>query len=389
MDYTIPEEIVVQSLSVTINNEDNFLYSDLYTDVKYIHLETTEQSLVGVVSKLEITDDGDLIILDRSRKAVIRFDDSGKFICNIGRHGNGHGEYVSPCDIVYDRFNNCVIVLDGAFGELLFYDLSGKYLSSIDLGCSPEVISVLDKNYLCLYMNHFDNLEYKPVGYNLKIINRKGLLVSEYLEYDRSMETFRPVCNGVFFSMDSKLCLRQPFSSLVYSVAGDSGGTSTITPELYIDFGEKKIPHDWYSGDFDEMTKKLFASDILYIMSMYKVKNRLFLNIGKGNCIFLYILDLMDRSQDKIVFSADNDIYGFVSSISLATIQGDKCYFIINPSNFESYKENVEKKGEKFYVYYDEDYKKKEYIPSQKDRDLLYSIHDGDNPIIQVCTIKD
>lgn len=390
VDYALPENFEVQTLSITVNNEDNLLYSDLYANVKYIHLETTDQSLIGVVNKLEITDDGDFIILDRTRKAVKRFNNCGKYICDIGLHGIGHGEYISPSDVVYDRYTNCIIVLDEALGKLLFYDINGSYLSSIELNCSPEVVSVLNENYLCLYMNHYDNIENKPVGYNFKIINRKGLLVSESLEYDATMETFRPTCNGVFFSMDSKSCIRQPFSSLVYSIKGEPGEVPTITPELYIDFGEKKIPHDWYVGEFSEMTKKLFDSDdILFLISMFKAKNRLFLNIGKGNSIFLYILDLQDRSKDKAVFSMDNDMFGFVSSIFPVKIQGDKCYFITNPSNYESYKENIEKKGEKFYVYYDEDYKKKEYIPSQKDRDLLYSIHDGDNPIIQICTIKE
>ena len=94
LDYEVPEDIKVRTYSISqINEENSLLYSDLYSNVDYIQLETTEQSLVGEVSKLEMTDDGDLIVLDRTRGSVLRFDGRGRYMCHIGRRGNGNGEY--------------------------------------------------------------------------------------------------------------------------------------------------------------------------------------------------------------------------------------------------------------------------------------------------------
>lgn len=387
LDYNVPDNLEVQTLPVTIDNENFLLYSNLYSKVEYIKLEATEQSLVGEVSKLIIMDNGDLIVLDCRRSSVIRFDENGKFICKMGKYGKGHGEYIAASDIAYDKYNKCVIILDEGGGKLVTYDMNGKYLSTTQLGCSPSAFTVLDEKHLCIYMNHFDNLGSHPIGHNLKILNRKGYVVSEFMEFDAGMSSFHPACDDTFFSMDSKTCFKQPYSSLIYMVDNGVAGAPTIVPELYIDFGENKIPQKWYQGNSWDLIDKLKESDgITYLASICKIKNRLFLNLGMNNKMYLHVVDLQNRSFNKTFFSSYNDMYGLVSSILIATTKENRCYYVIDPSEFYSYKKNIEE-GLKLYTI-DRNCKEKEYLPSQKDMELLNSIQDGDNPIIQVCTLK-
>lgn len=389
VDYEVTEENDVQTLPITIADEGKgLLFSDVYSKVNYIPLETTEQSLVGGISKLEITNNGELIVLDRTRGSVILFNDRGKYICHIGKRGNGHGEYNMPADMVYDKYNNSVLVLDEGSNKILCYGTSGKFLSSIQLGFYISALTVLDNNHLCLYMNHYDDLTNRASGHNFKIISRNGHIISEFMDYDATMESFHPNSENVFFTMDSNNCFRQPYSSLIYSINEIENGIPNIISKYYIDFGEKKIPQDWYRLDFGEMEKKILQSDgIMYLTSVYKVTDRLIFNIVKNKTICLYILNLIDRSLDKFGFYAYNDIYGLVSSLSLSMIKDNKCYFIIPPSYFDRYKRGIEK-GVEFYTV-DKNFNPKVYVPSQKDRDLVHSIQDGDNPIIQVCTLKD
>lgn len=384
----MPDNLEVQTLPVAIDNEKYLLYSNLYSKVDYIKLEAKDQSLVGEVSKLLIMDNGDLIVLDCRKGSVIRFDGNGKYICNMGRSGKGHGEYITATDVVYDKYNKCVIVLDEGDGKLVTYDMNGKHLSTTHLGCFPSAFTVLDENYLCLYMNHFDNLGSHPVGHNFKIINRKGYVVSEFMEFDSRMASFHPACDYTFFSIDSKTCFKQPFSSLIYMVDNSIAGAPTITPELYIDFGEKKIPQEWYQGNSWDLTDKLRDSDgIIYLESIFKIRNRLFLNLLVKSNMYLYILNPQDRSSDKTYFDSYNDMYGMVSSIFISTVNRNKCYYIIEPSEFYSYKELIDDGYNICTI--DKNGKEKVYLPSKKDIELLNSIHDGDNPIIQVCTLKD
>lgn len=389
LDYEMPEGGAAQNISITLDKESKgILYSDLYAKVDYVQLEMTEQSLVGDVSKLEIADNGDIILLDNTRGSVIRFNASGKYVCHIGSRGNGHGEYITASDIAYDRYNNYVIVLDKSSCKLVTYDLDGRLVYSTQLGYMPSCITVLDEEHLCLYMNHYEDLSKRLVGNNFKIINRKGNLISEFMEFDATMTAFHPACDNVFFYMDSRNCFKQPFSSLIYSMDNVKDGMPNITPELYIDFDDKKIPQEWYRGAFREMLDKLQEGGIMYLSSIYKVKDRLILNIARNRAICMYILNIQDRSLDKFGFYAHNDMFGFVSSISLSTIKDKKCYFIINPSEFDFYKENIDKEGSEFYTV-DKNFKPIVYVPSKSERNLLNSIHDGDNPIIQICTLKD
>ena len=81
-------------------------------------------------------------------------------------------------------------------------------------------------------------------------------------------------------------------------------------------------------------------------------------------------------------------MYGFTSDVVLRLVKDNMCYFTINSVEFNFYKEGIDREGVEFYTV-DENFDPKVYIPTQKDRDLLDAIHEGDNPIIQVCTLKD
>lgn len=389
-DYGVPKDMDVESLSISFESARNgLLYSNLYSEVSYIPLETSDQSIIGEISKLEIANNGDLIIFDMPMQSIVRFDSNGKFICRIGKQGNGHGEYGMPIDMVYDKNTDNVVVLDTSSGKLLWYDLDGTLLSVTVLGYSPSVFAVLDDNHLCLYMNHYDNTALRPIGHNLKIIDKKGNLLSEVMEYDTTMESFHPACENVFFTFGTEICFKQPFSSLVYSIEGAHLSPPTVRPKLYVDFGKSKIPEEWYRGDFMELLNALSETkDITYLMSVYKTKNHILFNVAKNRRVCMYVKDTRDCKLDRYGFNAENDMFGFVSSISLCTLKDNRCYFITDPSEYGFYRQNLSKEGAQFYTV-DVNGNSKEYIPSQEEKDFLSSVRDGDNPIIQVCTLKD
>src|SRR5689334_22569280 len=60
--------------------------SDFFTEVNYIPLETTGESLFGSISKLEITDDY-FIIFDYNTHAILIFNKDGKFHAKIKSNG--------------------------------------------------------------------------------------------------------------------------------------------------------------------------------------------------------------------------------------------------------------------------------------------------------------
>jgi hypothetical protein len=108
--------------------------SDYLKDVRPIVLETKEESMIGMISKLIVCDDL-LFILDKSfAKSLFVFDKNGKFIRKIGNKGAGPGEYAVIFDFTIDMDNKVVYIMDGREQRIIWYDMaSGKYINSVKI----------------------------------------------------------------------------------------------------------------------------------------------------------------------------------------------------------------------------------------------------------------
>lgn len=90
----------------------------------YIPLETTDESLVGNISKL-LYEDGKLIVVDKENNKILVFDAAtGKFLNCIGHQGRGPKEFISLRDVVVA--DGKLYVLD--MGKILTYKLSGEFV---------------------------------------------------------------------------------------------------------------------------------------------------------------------------------------------------------------------------------------------------------------------
>jgi hypothetical protein len=72
----------------------------------------------------------------------------------------------------------------------------------------------------------------------------------------------------------------------------------------------------------------------------------------------------------------------------MKAVHNNKCYICLEPSAFNTDKELLQLEGIKLYTI-DEKGDPIQYIPSQKDKDLFFSINETDNPIIKICTLKE
>ena len=97
-----------------------------YTVVKIVNLETNEDCLITAISQLEIKDSM-IFVLDIMSKLFV-FNIDGRFIAQIGRIGEGPGEYRVLNAFYLD--DTSVVIIDGYKSALIKYDFKGKYLSS-------------------------------------------------------------------------------------------------------------------------------------------------------------------------------------------------------------------------------------------------------------------
>lgn len=132
-------EVTPQTPSVTVTGEvkQQFIQSeesegnffDIEVDtIKFVNLEATQQSRVGIIANAFVEGDT-IIIIDSSNKGrLYSFTSAGKFIRSIGGVGNGPGEYGRlGGNHIGSRE---IIIADPITANVLKYDYNGNVINS-------------------------------------------------------------------------------------------------------------------------------------------------------------------------------------------------------------------------------------------------------------------
>ena len=91
------------TIKLDLSNEPVFIRPDsLLGEKVIIPLETTEESIIGEINKLEIVHDT-LYILDEDQNMIFLFDKTGKYITRIDDVGRGPQEYLGIADFHIDE----------------------------------------------------------------------------------------------------------------------------------------------------------------------------------------------------------------------------------------------------------------------------------------------
>jgi len=103
--------------------------SEIVDTIEIVELEPNSNSYISEVLKLIETRDGQYIVKDISKITV--FDSKGRFVKNIGKFGQGPGEFSYVNDIALNSGQDAVLVLD-AFNQVYSYALAdGSFLGKI------------------------------------------------------------------------------------------------------------------------------------------------------------------------------------------------------------------------------------------------------------------
>ncbi|MGF7082981.1 6-bladed beta-propeller [Mucilaginibacter sp. UYCu711] len=118
----------VMTLRVDPSNAVGGVASDFFSEVNYIPLETTKESLFGSISKLEITDDY-YIILDQNTHCILFFTKTGKFHTKI-KSSEGSPIY----DFSVNKWTKQIIYTRDNYKNLAYCDYDGKIIKTTKLG---------------------------------------------------------------------------------------------------------------------------------------------------------------------------------------------------------------------------------------------------------------
>jgi hypothetical protein len=121
--------------------------SDLFSEIRYISLETNPNCLIGY---LNIPVFGkDIIIESHNNGNIFRFSDQGKFLNKIGNMGRGPGEYQDYCDVLI--VGDTVFIVSNFSNDISCYSLTGVFLKKyhINIEAHPKsLVQLQDKSFM-------------------------------------------------------------------------------------------------------------------------------------------------------------------------------------------------------------------------------------------------
>ncbi len=224
--------------------------SEFADSVSYVQLETTRDCLMPFYGSSNMYKVDDFLFLT----GIFNFHQfdatSGKFLRNIGKVGQGPGEYLQVNEAV-DKENKIIYVKSPGDPKLLKYDYNGKYLGNLrftdteEFSFSTCFYSLKLLNIDSQYMTFISEMmvsEHACHPYELLIYDYKNNKIRHASKnqmtgaYERSTS----VRNGMrtVAQYDKQLFYKVFYNDTLYAANPEKG----ITPYAILNFGKRKYP---------------------------------------------------------------------------------------------------------------------------------------------------
>ena len=229
--------VPVINLSEDVSTVPSLLLSESAEKLEIVSLEMTDQSMLGEIRRIQVTDHN--IWIDHGREFYIyRFSRSGKFLNKIGSIGQGPGEYTTYSTFLVDEDKKEVYIIANTNG-VLAYDFEGNFKRKIvDIQTILQLFSSVYDQYILNNQKFFATQNfalYRPIdkdslwsfafldtafqekklfknpahmGREEQIIANcvdKGRMINLWMEYQTSIDTY-----------NNQLTLKYPDTDTIY-----------------------------------------------------------------------------------------------------------------------------------------------------------------------------
>ncbi len=166
----------------SINSAKIVECSDHFKQIDYVPLETTSQSLIGTIRKVEVLD-STIFVMDNSG-SIVSFSKDGRYISRLNRKGNGPQEYSNISDFYIDVDDRSVVILDSS-GDVFKYDFNNNFLSrSKPCGSSAQFL-----NYDRFFRLSDSSAIISAIQFNMSDLTSSPILHTKLLSYTFSDTT--------------------------------------------------------------------------------------------------------------------------------------------------------------------------------------------------------
>ena len=276
--------------------------SEAAAKVEIVSLEVTDESLIGEITKMKVTD-SDIWVKHYKDNHVLRFSRSGKFLNKVGKVGQGPEEYIGMADFFVDE-NTKEVYIQTTIVGVKVYDYEGNYKRTA-AKTSPDDVFMTMYFQFALYDNKFfiaQNLAFinKPTPkdsvwsfawvdstYQKKKIFKNPAHIGREEEIMKNGINFQQFVNywlEPFTSIDTygnQLTLKYPDTDTIYRYDSPA---NELVPQYIISTHEEKgdygATHVWF--------RERSAFDYFSIYSYYPSKDNIYLLCSKGETIYTY-----------------------------------------------------------------------------------------------------
>ena len=406
--------IPVINLSEDVSTVPSLLLSESAEKLEIVSLEMTDQSMLGEIRRIQVTDHN--IWIDHGREFYIyRFSRTGKFLNKIGSIGQGPGEYTTYSTFLVDEDKKEVYIIANTNG-VLAYDFEGNFKRKIidiqmvlQLFSSPYDQYILnnqkffatqnfglyrpiDKDSLWSFVSLGDDFQKKKYFKNPAHVGREEQIIANRANMDRMVNYWREYLTSMD-TYNAQLTLKYPDTDTIYCY---DDATNQLLPQYAIftdeEKGDYEATHLWF--------KDRKAFDYFSIFSYYPTKDFIYLVGSKGEEVYTYCYNKKDGSvrlqkrqsaiterdvpwfsfplrQMKRDFVLDNDLGGGDFTVDSRS-SGKYWIDILEPGGDENWIDIDQIKSS---TVIDES-KKKELIQ------VLENVTEDSNPILLIATLK-
>ena len=406
--------IPVINLSENVSTVPSLLLSESAEKLEIVSLEMTDQSMLGEIRRIQVTDHN--IWIDHGREFYIyRFSRSGKFLNKIGSIGQGPGEYTTYSTFLVDEDKKEVYIIANTNG-VLAYDFEGNFKRKIvDIQTILQLFSSvydqyilnnqkffatqnfalyrpIDKDSLWSFVSLGDDFQKKKYFKNPAHVGKEELIIANRANMDRMVNYWREYLTSMD-TYNGQLTLKYPDTDTIYCY---DDATNQLLPQYAIftdeEKGDYEATHLWFKD------RKSF--DYFSIFSYYPTKDFVYLIGSKGEEVYTYCYNKKDgsvRLQKRQSAITERDVPWFSFPLRqmkrdfvLDNDLGGGDFTVDSRSSGKYWVDILEPGGDENWIDIDQ-IKSSTVIDESKKKELirvLESATEDSNPILMIATLK-
>ena len=208
---TNPKESNVGVVEIDLNQSKQISFTEWFDSIQIVPLETTDNSLIGLLLDPFIIKDNLIYILDRKTLSILIFDNNGKFIKNTSHlRGQGPNQYTGIERFDIDDLTGNLLILNPP-SKMLIYNTDLESVNGYDVSNElwPTNGFKQISNDICLFYNSNENDDEQVNVFSIKenkVIKKIGLI-------ETGGEAKKMVSSRLhnFYENDGVICIKTSF----------------------------------------------------------------------------------------------------------------------------------------------------------------------------------